>query len=198
MDPLTTLRIAVAIALALGALILLEGLRHTFGQKWVTRRTGERLVLFSIELNFVILWIAGRWLLGWDRAIAPWAYETPLAIAGAVLALGSAALAVWAKFRLGRWFSGNLGVKEGHELVTDGPYAITRHPLYTGLLGAFAGAALLWNSALTLGLAALLVLPLYFHTVLEEVMFERHFGEAWTRYRARVPRLVPFIHRGGT
>jgi len=102
---------------------------------------------------------------------------------------------VWAKARLGRWYSGTFGVKEGHVLVTDGPYAITRHPMYTGLLLMLLGAALAWNSALTLLLAALYTLPLFFHTVYEESMFERHFGEAYRAYELRVPRLVPFTGR---
>jgi protein-S-isoprenylcysteine O-methyltransferase Ste14 len=78
-------------------------------------------------------------------------------------------------------------------LVTDGPYAITRHPIYTGLLGAMFGSALVWNSLFTLILAVLFVIPLFLHTVYEEHLFERHFGEAYFDYERRVPRLAPFI-----
>ena len=83
-------------------------------------------------------------------------------------------------------------MKVGQELVTDGPYAITRHPMCTGLLLMVLGAALAWDSALTLLLALLLVVPFFIHTVYEEALFEPHFGEAYLDYQRRVPRLVPF------
>ena len=57
------------------------------------------------------------------------------------------------------------------------------------------GVALAWDSALTLSLALLLVVPFFFHTVYEEALFERHFGEAYLDYERRVPRLVPFARR---
>ena len=73
---------------------------------------------------------------------------------------------------------------------------MTCHPIYTGLLLMVLGAALAWDSALTLLLALLLVVPFFFHTVYEEALFERHFGEAYFDYERRVPRLVPFARRG--
>jgi protein-S-isoprenylcysteine O-methyltransferase Ste14 len=192
-DPVSFARTATLTALALGLLAFADAPWLTVGQRYVEGRAGERLVLLGIELNLVLVWAAGRFLLGWDRPLlaspgaAPW-----LAFAGLAPALVSVALAVWAKLRLGRWFSGVFAIKPGHPLVTDGPYAIVRHPIYTGVLGAVASAGVCWNSALTVGLAAALAIPLYFHTVFEELLFERHFGDAWRAYRARVPRLIPF------
>jgi len=81
-------------------------------------------------------------------------------------------------------------------LVTDGPYAVTRHPIYTGIITTIVGAALLWNSTLTLLLAAFLAVPLFLHTVHEEALFEQHFGNAYRDYQRRVPRLVPFTPPG--
>jgi protein-S-isoprenylcysteine O-methyltransferase Ste14 len=80
--------------------------------------------------------------------------------------------------------------------VTDGPYAITRHPIYTGIVTALIGSALVWNSTLTLILAVLMVVPFFLHTVYEESLFEHHFGEPYFEYQRRVPRLVPFARRG--
>ena len=104
-------------------------------------------------------------------------------------------LAAWGKLRLGRWFTGTFGVKVGHELVTDGPYAVTRHPIYTGVLLAIAGGALVWDSLLTLALDVVILVPLWRHTVIEERLFVDHFGDAYRRYQRRVPRLVPFVVR---
>lgn len=197
-DPVAIPRWISLAAMGLGVLAFADAAALTLGQRWVAHRSGERLLLLGIELNLALVWAMGRFVLGWDRPLAPrGAAEAALAWAGLALGLAAVALAVWGKVRLGRWFSANLAVKAGHQLVTDGPYAVTRHPIYTGVLGAVGAAGIAWNSALTIALAATLAVPLYFHTVLEEMLFERHFGEAWRAYRARVPRLVPFVRREG-
>jgi protein-S-isoprenylcysteine O-methyltransferase Ste14 len=82
-------------------------------------------------------------------------------------------------------------------LITSGPYGVTRHPVYTGVIGFFAGLALLWNSGATLLLAIGVVVPLFVHTLIEERLFAAHFGEAYADYRRRVPRLVPGWRSGG-
>jgi protein-S-isoprenylcysteine O-methyltransferase Ste14 len=51
--------------------------------------------------------------------------------------------AVWARLRLGRNWSSVVTVKEDHQLIRGGPYAIVRHPIYTGLLLGFLGMALI-------------------------------------------------------
>jgi protein-S-isoprenylcysteine O-methyltransferase Ste14 len=157
----------------------------------VAHRWAERLVLFSIELNLLLLWALAKLFLGRDAVLAPEAARMPLAVAGAVLAWAGAAFTVWAKLTLGRWFSASFGVKLGHELVTHGPYAIVRHPMYAGLLMLGMGLGVAYNSALTLGLALVFVVPLVLHALIEEQLFVRHFGGAWEAYRARVPMLVP-------
>ena len=157
----------------------------------MAHRWAERLVLFSIELNLLLLWALARLFLGRDAALAPETAQPALAIAGAVLAWAGAGFTVWAKLTLGRWFSASFGVKLGHELVTRGPYAIVRHPMYTGLLVLGMGLGVAYDSAITLGLALVFVVPLLLHALIEEQLFARHFGTAWAAYRARVPMLVP-------
>jgi protein-S-isoprenylcysteine O-methyltransferase Ste14 len=177
-------------------LIVLDAPFRTFGQRYETSRMRERLVLLSFELDLGALWAIAVFYFHWDRWLLPRGLEAALGPAGLLVTLAGATLAVWARLRLGRWFTGTFGVKVGHELVTDGPYGVTRHPMYTGLLLAVLGAALAWDSALTLLLALLLVAPFFLHTVYEEAMFERHFGEAYRDYQRRVPRLVPFVGSG--
>jgi len=182
--------------MALGALCFLDAPFRTFGQKWRMSRSRERTILLTLELDFYALWALAKFYLHWDRRVLPAAAEAALACVGARVVLAGVVLAVWAKLRLGRWFSGTFGVKEGHVLVTDGPYALVRHPIYTGIVTTILGGALLWNSLLTLILAALMALPLFFHTVYEELLFEQHFGAAYREYQRRVPRLVPWSRPG--
>ena len=178
--------------IALGALCFIDAPLRTFGQQWRARRSRERTILLTLELDLYALWALAKFYLVWDRGLLPPAAATALGSAGALVVLAGVTLAVWAKLRLGRWFSATFGVKQGHVLITDGPYALTRHPIYTGILTTMVGATLLWNSLLTLALAALMAVPLYFHTVFEEALFEQHFGDAYRDYQRRVPRLVPF------
>lgn len=183
-------RACLAAVLAV-VLVVIDAPLRTFRQKYTTSRWPERLVLLSIEVNFVLVWVMVVLLLGRDARLAPAAWSAPCAAAGALVACAGSALAVAARLRLGRWFTGTFGIKPGHELVTDGPYAIVRHPMYTGALTMIAGCALAWCSVGTLVLAVALALPFWLHTAIEEPMFAAHFGDAYREYQKRVPRLVP-------
>lgn len=178
-------------------LFFLDAPFRTLGQTWVLRRGHERIVVLSMEFNFIILWALFKYYLKWDPVLPPGGLASALTVAGALLVACGAVLTVWGKLRLGRWFSATFGVKAGHQLVTDGPYAITRHPIYSGLLLMLFGQALVWGSLLTLLLAVVLSVTLFFHTVYEELLFEQHFGSAYRDYCRRVPRLVPFVPPGG-
>ena len=186
-----TLRLA-----ALGAVLPLfvayaDAPWRTFGQRYVAHRWPECLVLFSIELNLLLLWALAKLLVGRDAAVAPESLSTEFAVAGALLAWAAAAFAVWAKLTLGRWFSASFAVKQDHELVTRGPYAIVRHPMYTALVALGLGLAIAWDSWVTVGFALLYAVPFSMHTAIEEQMLAAHFGVAWREYCARVPRIVP-------
>lgn len=188
---LSTLRLA-----ALGALIPVivayaDTPWRTFGQRYVAHRWPERMVLFSIELNLLLLWALAKLLVGRDAAVAPDSLRGVFAGAGALLAWAAAGFAVWAKLTLGRWFSASFAVKPGHELITRGPYAIVRHPMYTALIAMGVGLAIAWNSWITVGFALIYAVPFWMHTAIEEQMLEAHFGDEWRAYKARVPRLVP-------
>ncbi len=54
--------------------------------------------------------------------------------ASALLALMGLVIAIWARLALGRNWSGMVALKDEHELVTSGPYAVIRHPIYTALI----------------------------------------------------------------
>jgi protein-S-isoprenylcysteine O-methyltransferase Ste14 len=84
-------------------------------------------------------------------------------------------------------------VKDHHALHTQGPYGITRHPIYTGVLGMVLGTALLngWGPFGAVFLVAVLVLETKIHA--EEQLLTSSFGEAYERYRQRVPQLVPTL-----
>jgi protein-S-isoprenylcysteine O-methyltransferase Ste14 len=122
-------------------------------------------------------------------------WRLPAAAEWAVVALAVAGFGFtwWARVHLGRLWSASLTRKEGHRVIASGPYAIVRHPIYTGLYAAaLATFALRACPAVALGL--LFYLIGYWVKAREE---ERFLGlelehEAYESYRRRVPMLLPF------
>jgi protein-S-isoprenylcysteine O-methyltransferase Ste14 len=64
-------------------------------------------------------------------------------VLGLAVLVASTVFTLWARFSLGTMWSAAPKVKDDHRLRTHGPYALTRHPIYTGLLGMMLGATLL-------------------------------------------------------
>ncbi len=95
----------------------------------------------------------GSWGTGWIIVAvawtavprADWASLTVPAPPWARLAilLAATVLTIWARLALGTMWSAAPAVKQGHQLRTSGPYGITRHPIYTGILGMMLGSLLL-------------------------------------------------------
>src|SRR5690348_5873976 len=61
---------------------------------------------------------------------------------GVGLCLAGLGFAIWARVHLGRNWGMPMSLRQGHELVTSGPYAYVRHPIYTGVMLAMIGSAL--------------------------------------------------------
>ena len=78
-----------------------------------------------------------------------------------------------------------------HALVVRGPYRLVRHPVYSGDLALWLGAALGTLNALLLVLWPLYLLGLSAEASVEEGLLERKFGEAYRDYAARVGRFAP-------
>jgi protein-S-isoprenylcysteine O-methyltransferase Ste14 len=123
---------------------------------------------------------------GWDSVEAPaWARLVALAVL-----LAATGLTLWARFVLGAMWSAAPAVKEQHQLRTTGPYSITRHPIYTGLLGMMLGSGLLAGGRWILGFPVFLVL-FEFKIRIEERFMQGEFPDEYPSYRRRVPQLVP-------
>ena len=125
-----------------------------------------------------------------DERLLPWApWEFWIA---ALITAAGLLFTVWARVYLGRNWSGVVTIKQGHELIDTGPYALVRHPIYTGLLVAFIGSAVAlgeWR-----GLLAVLIAwaALWRKLRLEERWMTERFGDQYVAYCQRVPALVPF------
>jgi protein-S-isoprenylcysteine O-methyltransferase Ste14 len=115
-----------------------------------------------------------------------------LAVIGALLFACGIALAVWARLHLGRNWGMPMTQRAEPELVTSGPYRFIRHPIYSGLLTAMLGTALVDN---LLGLIVVAVLVPYFYycAIVEERNLAATFPTAYPEYRSKTKMLIPFL-----
>jgi len=113
-----------------------------------------------------------------------------LAVALVIAGLG---FAIWARLYLGRNWSGTVALKQNHELVQTGPYALARHPIYTGLLLAFIGTAIGQDEVRSLLGVLFILIAFRVRIALEERWMIELFPEAYPPYRARVRMVVPYL-----
>jgi protein-S-isoprenylcysteine O-methyltransferase Ste14 len=115
---------------------------------------------------------------------------------GAALAILGIAVTVLAQFAMGDSWRIGVDSAERTALVTDGPFALVRNPIYAGMIPAFAGVALLAPNVVTIAGAILLVVALELQTrLVEEPYLARIHGERYVAYAARAGRFLPGIGR---
>jgi protein-S-isoprenylcysteine O-methyltransferase Ste14 len=112
----------------------------------------------------------------------------------AVFAVGLA-LRWYAIVYLGRFFTVNVAIHSGHEIIDTGPYRYIRHPSYAGALLAFLGLALGIDNWASLVLIVVPVTLAFRRRIrIEERALSNALGRPYTNYMARTKRLVPFVY----
>jgi len=110
---------------------------------------------------------------------------------GAAILMAGFLLAMWARFHLRRYWSASITLKEGHQLIRTGPYALVRHPIYTGVLLGALGTAIALGQVRGFMAVFLIAIAYWFKSAREEKMLLQEFGEEYTRYRQAVGALLP-------
>ena len=146
---------------------------------WRTRLTGVSVIAV------IVIAVAFR-----GSAVAT--HSVILGAIGAVLFVCGIALAVWARLHLGRNWGMPMTQRAEPELVTSGPYRFVRHPIYSGLLTAMLGTALV-NNLLGLIVVAVLVAYFYYCGIIEERNLTTTFPTAYPEYKSRTKMLIPFL-----
>ncbi len=160
--------------------------RRTISQESFASRYG---VLFLEVLGFGMLFsgIARGGFLG--QRVIPQTHAG--AAIGVALTWTGIAIAVWARWHLGQYWSARITLKEDHQIIRSGPYAHFRHPIYSGLDLAVLGAALAideWRCVVALGL---IVLGYWIKATREESMLTRQFGAIYEEHRRNTGFLIP-------
>jgi len=112
---------------------------------------------------------------------------------GLALTIAGCAFAIWARVYLGSNWSGTVTVKQNHELVRSGPYAIVRHPIYSGFLLALAGTAIVVGEIRALVGLGLAITGFLLKAGYEEQFMLEQFDGEYVRYSQQVRRLIPFL-----
>jgi protein-S-isoprenylcysteine O-methyltransferase len=162
--------------------------------KRTVRRQSAASRLLQLSLPaFAALLISGKG--PWKMLLSRQIIEPSPASAnlGVALTLAGIGFALWARFVLGRNWSGTVTIKHDHELVRSGPYSIVRHPIYSGFLLALVGTAIVRGNVGTFVGVALAILALRLKSLTEESFMLEQFGSQYTAYKRDVKALVPFV-----
>jgi protein-S-isoprenylcysteine O-methyltransferase Ste14 len=124
-------------------------------------------------------------------AVTQAAAATGAAAVGSVLCVIGLAFAIWARVALGRHWGMPMTLRDAPELVTSGPYAYVRHPIYTGLAAMMIGTTLVYPLGVLW--CAVMIPYMVFSARREERDMDRLFPDVYPAYKQRSKMLVPFV-----
>lgn len=141
----------------------------------------------------IVVWLVIERLLNLSSHSRLWQTTLALGLVTDLLVLAGAAFTVWARITLGRNWSAEVTFKQDHELIESGPYALVRHPIYTGLILMALGTAI--NYGRTIGFAVLVAFcgAIWWKARQEERVMSSHFPDAYAEYKMRVHAIIPFV-----
>ena len=148
-----------------------------------------RVLIFLVAIVLLsTTWIPLPWLYRplWQQGL--WLFWI-----GAAITVGGLLFAVWAREHLGRNWSRSVTIKQDHELISTGPYAVVRHPIYTGILTGFLGVAIALSEARGFVAFGLIFLVFWAKFSMEEQWMRSQFGETYAEYSHRTAALVPYL-----
>jgi protein-S-isoprenylcysteine O-methyltransferase Ste14 len=162
-------------------------------------KTTQRLEPAASRILRVFIFLVAIILLSATRIPLPWLYFQlwPSGLwpfwLGAAVTIAGLLFAVWAREHLGKNWSRSVTIKQGHELITSGPYAVVRHPIYSGILTGFLGMAIAVSQVRGFVAFALVFLALWLKLRMEEEWMRSQFGETYATYARQTAALVPYL-----
>jgi protein-S-isoprenylcysteine O-methyltransferase Ste14 len=157
-----------------------------------TESGGERVQrMIPLAVAYVLLLYTAT-PLGWlDKRFV--ADSSAAAEIGVTLTAAGVAFAIWARWHLGANWSAIVSIREQHELIRSGPYRRVRHPIYTGMLLAMAGTALVLGEVRGLLAFAITLAAFYSKARKEEAWLTREFGEKFEAHARQTGMFLPKI-----
>ena len=147
----------------------------------------KRRVILGLFEWFVIFQIFKIFNFSWKNS----PFDSFFIISGLLIVIIGTSLAIWARLTM----KNNWGVPAEHdikrqrELVVNGPFKLSRNPIYVGLLFMLTGIELTLRSYFIL-----LIFPAFIFAEIvikkEEKLLEKYFGKKYLEYKKRVPRFI--------
>jgi protein-S-isoprenylcysteine O-methyltransferase Ste14 len=162
-------------------------------------KANERIESVGSRIFRTVLLLAGIVLMSWPRIPVAWLNRHFLPMPVEMFWLGGAVtvagllFCVWARVTLGRNWSRSVTIKQGHELITAGPYWLVRHPIYTGLLTGFLGTTIALGEVRGVVAFVLIFASLWYKLRLEEKWMRTAFGETYAGYMRHTKMLIPWV-----
>lgn len=174
-----------------------RGTRQQAGRTVGLRSNWLRSWWFYLASSLFFFGIA---YLGWKPL--PLAISSParvvMLIAGSLLYFPGMLFLLWGRLTLGKnyFVSTGFGAQlfKDHQLITSGPYAIVRHPMYAGLILAALGSLLIYFTWTTVYFACFAPL-MFVRARREETALSAEFGEQWEEYCKHVPAIIPRLRK---
>jgi len=146
-----------------------------------------RFILFFFLMAIMVLYAINHpWMHALDFTLPEWARWVGLGVG-----LMSIALLIWTELELGRQFSPQLQLRQDHQLITSGPYAHIRHPLYTAIYAFGLSLALVSANWFFAAFFLVSLMGLAARVPKEEKMMLEQFGEEYRLYMERTRRYWP-------
>ena len=163
------------------------------GPRWLPI---AQIALSAAGFSTILVYILAPDRIAWAEVTLPfWLRWT-----GFGLAVASLVLLSWTNQALAENFSTVLRIRQGHTLITTGPYRYLRHPMYSVFVIMTIGFGLLTANLMLAGfLLGAVAVVMIFRTPLEEKMLVDHFGDHYRAYMQRTGRYLPkiFAYRRG-
>ena len=152
-------------------------------------RGTESLYRMLTVFGVLLLFVSRRYS---DTGTVLW--NTPVMVDWALVVVTAAGFSFcwWARIHLGTLWSSSVTRKADHRIIDTGPYALVRHPIYTGIITASAATAVQEVTVATLTGFGLIVLGFWIKARLEERFLRAELGaEAYDAYSRRTAMLFP-------
>jgi protein-S-isoprenylcysteine O-methyltransferase Ste14 len=151
-----------------------------------------RALFFFALLAFLVMYFLGaEWINKLNFRLPAWIHWL-----GFGLGITSVFFWTWTQIHLDTQWSAQLQLTRQHRLVTSGPYAHIRHPLYLAMFGWCAALVLLTANWVFVGIFGLSIAGVIWRVPKEEQMMLDAFGEKYQIYMERTGRFIPKLHPG--
>ena len=141
---------------------------------------------FALMIFLVMYFLGANWIDAFSFPLPGWLRWT-----GFALGVVAVIFWTWTQVTLDTQWSAQLQLTKAHHLVTTGPYARIRHPLYAGIFGWCVALSLLTANWIFVAVCVFSILGLLWRVPKEEQMMIEAFGGEYKAYMQRTGRFFP-------